>query len=119
VTFDHFWYRGETGPLLEAKYPALASRMYGENCRQIMHSPSSLIPDDIDRDIKTILALAKDAPPSRYLRKSKSRSEVYSCRANKLFPIRSPCRTKSGCLRSATPRSTSPSYRSSNRKEPR
>ena len=28
VWFDHFWYQGELGPLLEEMYPALARRMY-------------------------------------------------------------------------------------------
>jgi hypothetical protein len=37
VTFDHFWYRGERGPLLVEKYPALASRMYDKNVRALMH----------------------------------------------------------------------------------
>src|SRR6266568_9493618 len=33
VRFDHFWYRGEHGPLLEKMYPALARRMYDRNVR--------------------------------------------------------------------------------------
>jgi hypothetical protein len=68
VTFDHFWYRGENGPLLERRYPALASHMYEKNRRVVMRSPSALIPDDLDRDIKKILRLAKDAPSSSKLR---------------------------------------------------
>ena len=38
VTFKHFQYFEEDGPLLEEKYPALASHM--KNVRSFMHSPS-------------------------------------------------------------------------------
>jgi hypothetical protein len=111
VAFDHFWYLGERGPLLEIVYPALANHMYGTNRRQVMHSSSSLIPDDLDRDIKKILALAKAARSSGQLSKRKSRSGAYSCRGDKSFPIRSICRGESRCSRSAKLRSTSPSCR--------
>ena len=62
VRFDHFWYRGEHGPLLEKMYPALARRMYDRNVRVLMHSP--LAKTELDRDIEKILWLAKAAPSS-------------------------------------------------------
>jgi hypothetical protein len=108
--------RKSIGRRLEARYPALASRMYGKNPRQLIHSPSSLIPNDLDRDIKNILGLAKDAPSSGQLSKRKSRSGVYSCRGDKSFPIRSICRAASRSSRFATPHSTSPSCRGPNSK---
>ena len=37
VTFDHYWYRGESGPQLEVEYPALAKRMYEKNVRVLVH----------------------------------------------------------------------------------
>jgi hypothetical protein len=70
LIFHHFWYRGEEGPLLKANYPALASHMYSKNVRVRMHSPSSVEHQEnenaaLDEDVKTILQLAMDAPPSR------------------------------------------------------
>jgi hypothetical protein len=70
VTFDHFWYQGEHGPLLEKRYPALARRMYDERVRVLMHSPSPAAArevnkiDQLDRDVRKILCLASAAPPS-------------------------------------------------------
>ena len=77
VTFDHFWYLGERGPLLEAAYPALARRMYEKNVRVLIHSPldakgSGLA--ELDRDIRKILGLAKGSRSSRRLRKRKFNS---------------------------------------------
>lgn len=74
VTFDHFWYRGERGPLLEPMYQALARRMYEKNVRVLMHSlADGAGPEwaELDREIRKILNLAKDAPCSGPLRKSK------------------------------------------------
>jgi hypothetical protein len=70
LIFHHFWYRGEEGPFLEANYPALAGHMYSKNVRVRVHSPS---PDGhqksktaaLDKDVKKILRLAIEAPPSR------------------------------------------------------
>jgi hypothetical protein len=69
LIFHHFWYRGEVGPLMQANYPALASRMYDKNVRVLMHSPSSSEPQDsktaaLDREVTELLRLAMDAPPS-------------------------------------------------------
>ena len=80
VTFDHFWYSGEFGPLVEARYPALASRMYKTNVRVLMHLAAEGRPVELDRDIKKILRLAKDSPSSRQLRKRKFQYAVEKCR---------------------------------------
>jgi hypothetical protein len=69
LIFHHFWHRGEDGPLVQAKYPALASRMYNKNVRILMHSPCADGLQDgevagLDRDVRKILCLAMDAPPS-------------------------------------------------------
>ena len=68
LVFRHFWYRGEEGPMLQTKYPALASRMYDRNVRVLMHSPSSKRQDrkiaDLDRDVEKILRRARDASAS-------------------------------------------------------
>ena len=71
VRFDHFWYRGKDGPLLENDYPALARRMFGGKFRVVRHSPLSPIERrtigpgaELDREVKAILDLGHDAPPS-------------------------------------------------------
>ncbi|MGY3547360.1 hypothetical protein ACVW0W_003127 [Bradyrhizobium sp. USDA 4469] len=68
VTFDHFWYEGERGPLLEMTYPALACRMYHKSARVLMHLRSKVSERqnalDLDRDINEILKLAKACPRS-------------------------------------------------------
>jgi len=38
VTFDHFWYKGPGGPMLETVAPALAKRMYAGKVRVIKDS---------------------------------------------------------------------------------
>jgi hypothetical protein len=89
VTFDHFWYLGERGPLLEVAYPALASRMYEKNVRVLIHSPSTRTlfcehppaAGELDRDIKKILGLAKDAPSSWQQNKRKFHSARGRCRS--------------------------------------
>jgi hypothetical protein len=67
LIFRHFWYRGEEGPLLGANYPALARHMYSKNVRVRVHCPSSGEHQAavLDKDVKKILRLAMDAPPSR------------------------------------------------------
>lgn len=66
VTFDHFLYFGEHGPLLEERYQALARRMYDKNVRVLMHSPSPAggRQVDLDRDVRKILSRARAAPSS-------------------------------------------------------
>lgn len=65
IKFDHFWYQGERGPLLEVGYPALARRMYDRNVRVLMHSRSETTKaPELDRDVRKILHLAIAAPPS-------------------------------------------------------
>jgi hypothetical protein len=70
VTFDHFLYFGERGPLLEERYQALARRMYDKNVRVLMHTPSPAGGreidkiSDLDRDVRKVLRLAMAAPPS-------------------------------------------------------
>jgi hypothetical protein len=69
LIFHHFWYRGEEGPLLRANYPALARHMYSKNVRVRVHSPSSGEHQGsetaaLDKEVKRILRLAMDAPPS-------------------------------------------------------
>src|SRR5450631_3782521 len=67
VTFDHFWYRGENGPLLEDDYPALAKRMYEKNVRVLIHEPlteniRNLV--ELDGDVRNILEMAKRSKAS-------------------------------------------------------
>ena len=84
VTFDHFWYRGERGPLLDAVYPVFARRMYEKNVRVLIHpSPHTEVRHSVglDRDIKKILGLAKRAPSSGKLRKRKLDSASRICRS--------------------------------------
>lgn len=38
VAFRHFRFFGPEGPLLRAKYPALADRIYARNVRSFMHA---------------------------------------------------------------------------------
>ncbi len=67
LTFHHFWYRGEDGPMLQTNYPALANRMYDKNVRLLVHRPASSEDSkiaDLDRNVSEILRLAMDAPPS-------------------------------------------------------
>lgn len=82
VTFDHFLYFGEEGPLLSDLAPALARRMYGRNVRTLMDALSS----EEQKEVKNILALAKSAPPSRQLAKRASRSAVGKCRSKPRNP---------------------------------
>jgi hypothetical protein len=69
LIFNHFWYRGDEGPLLQPNYPALAHRMYDKNVRVLMHSPSFRRRQDskiaaLDREVEEILRLAMETPPS-------------------------------------------------------
>lgn len=60
VTFDHFLLFESDGPSFPELAPKLANRMYSKNVRKVMNS--------LDRkeleEVRKILALAKDAPPS-------------------------------------------------------
>lgn len=74
VTFDHFWYDGEGGPLLEVKFPALARRMYEKNVRVLVHRPSndkSGSSIGLDRDVRRILGLAVRSRSSSASRRHK------------------------------------------------
>jgi hypothetical protein len=74
VTFDHYWYRGESGPLLEIEYPALAKRMYEKNVRVLVHKSSVDTSSgciELDLEIAKILRLAKRSKSSCGLRKVK------------------------------------------------
>jgi hypothetical protein len=76
VTFDHYWYRGERGPLLAAEYPAVAKRMYEKNVRVLIHksgdeSSGSI---ELDREVARILRLAKRSKASCGSRNVKSES---------------------------------------------
>lgn len=85
VTFDNFLYLGEKGPMLRDRAPALARRMYDGKARTLMVTPSS--PEW--QEVKAILNLARNAPPSAQLKgapslESKKRSgecRSSSCRA--------------------------------------
>jgi hypothetical protein len=59
VTFDHFLYLGEDGPLLTDLAPKLATRMYGQNVRAVMR-----LTREEETEAGIILALAQDAPAS-------------------------------------------------------
>jgi hypothetical protein len=60
VTFDHFWFRGADGPNFEKLAPQLAHRIYSRNVRVLMHGLSAAE----QREVDSLLKLAKDAPPS-------------------------------------------------------
>lgn len=60
LIFDHFWYRGKQGPLLEQIAPALARRMYDKNVRVLLRSYS--LEEQIE--IEKILHLAGDSAAS-------------------------------------------------------
>jgi hypothetical protein len=62
VTFDHFLYYGENGPLLEIQAPALARHIYNGKIRLIMDSS---LPERERLEVERILNTAKTAPPSR------------------------------------------------------
>jgi hypothetical protein len=74
VTFDHYWYRGESGPQLEVEYPALAKRMYEKNVRVLVHKSVDDPSDssELDREIARILRLAKRSKSSCGSRKLQS-----------------------------------------------
>jgi hypothetical protein len=77
VTFDHFLYYGEQGPLLKNIAPALASRMlYDKNVRKLMDSLSC----EEQREVERILDLAMDAPPSCQLTERDVRHTSGKCR---------------------------------------
>jgi len=61
VTFDHFLYHGETGPLLETAAPVLARRIFGGNVRIILDGSLSTT---ARREVGKILGRARAAPPS-------------------------------------------------------
>lgn len=64
VTFDHFLYYGEKGPLLKEVAPALARRMYDMNVRVLM---DSLSPTERLK-VEKILDRARAARPSGQLK---------------------------------------------------
>lgn len=61
VTFDHFLQLGADAPGFLDLAPKLAGRMYANNVRLVMDD----VTIDEQKEIEAILALAKDAPPSR------------------------------------------------------
>jgi len=60
VTFDHFLLCESEGPRFDELAPRLAKRMYSKNVRKVMDSLNT----GEREEVKKILALAKDAPPS-------------------------------------------------------
>ena len=62
VMFDHFLYYGEEGQLLEEYAPNMAQHIYGRNVRTLMS-----LTEEEQAEVDRILALAKDAPPSKAL----------------------------------------------------
>ena len=63
VTFDHFLYYGEHGPLFEELAPKLARHIYGGNVRVILDSLS----ENEHLEVEKILDLARNEPPSKQL----------------------------------------------------
>jgi hypothetical protein len=62
VTFDHFLYYGDRGPLLDDLAPALARRIYEKtNVRSIM---SRSLSEKARLEAEKILQIAEKAPPS-------------------------------------------------------
>jgi len=60
MTFDHFVYFGENGPLLADVAPALASRLYTSTVRVLMDKLSPVERSEVDK----ILDIARAEPPS-------------------------------------------------------
>jgi hypothetical protein len=78
VTFDRFLYYGEEGPRLDRYAPSLANHIYGRNVRTLMS-----LTDREQAEVNSILALAKNVPPSRALNGQKDRGKTSSksCKA--------------------------------------
>lgn len=82
VTFDHFRYYGERGPLLEVVYPMLARRMYKRNVRVLIHSAgrsTSYQTVELDSDVEKILQLAKRSPSSSNLHRREELLPATKC----------------------------------------
>ncbi len=76
VTFDHFLYYGDQGPLLKNIAPSLANRMlYDNNVRTLMDSLSREQQQEVDK----LLDLAMDAPPSPQLTEREFRDTSDKC----------------------------------------
>ncbi len=76
VTFDRFRYYGEQGRLLEEIAPVLARHMYGKNVRVLINLSS-----EERREVKKILRLAEDAPPSNQLAEGDFQDTSGKCRS--------------------------------------
>ncbi|MBI2987390.1 MAG: hypothetical protein HYY45_11540 [Deltaproteobacteria bacterium] len=61
VKFDHFWYKGDKGPLLKDRAPLLADRLYNKNVRLIK---GRALTSGEWLEVKKILDSARKAPPS-------------------------------------------------------
>lgn len=61
VTFDHFLYYGDSGPMIENLAPVLASRIYGGKIRSVM---SSSLSEKERLEAEAILRMAVNSPPS-------------------------------------------------------
>jgi hypothetical protein len=68
VTFDHFLWLGRDGPALAQVAPALAEHIYGRNVRSLM----TFTPREAE-EVRSILRIAEDAPPSPALAKGEAR----------------------------------------------
>jgi hypothetical protein len=77
VTFDHFLYFGEDGPRVDKYAPSLASHIYGRNVRTLMSFTGGE-----QAEVNSILALAKNAPPSKALGEAEDgKPSPKACRA--------------------------------------
>jgi hypothetical protein len=92
VAFRHFRYFEKDEPLLVEQYPALAEYMYETNRRYIIHKPSLTGRPELDRDVRAILRLANNAPPSTGLDERDFRDTNGKCRVPPIGPA--PCRTR-------------------------
>ncbi len=82
VKFDHFFYKGEKGPLLKESAPKLAKRMYEGGVRVIFNC--NLTPTE-RFEVDSLLKLASKATPSgtrNSPRRSKSEEPNIKCRSN-------------------------------------
>lgn len=82
VTFDHFWYLGTEGPLLEDAYPALAKRLYEKNVRVMIHiTPETSAGRQavLHKDVSRILQRAMAARPSGKSVTTKTRKAASAC----------------------------------------
>ena len=78
LKFEHFKFYGNHGPDFRDLAPDLSKRMYLNNVRVVMKSLSK----KEQKEVQSILAMAKNAPPSSAARSRNSKSSKKGARSN-------------------------------------